>query len=204
MAMTHALNPQRSARRRLLGRGVLAAVGLVLAGCGWRVQGAYTFNKNKLLILGPGQSPLPAPRTESGRLPEDAPPIRYAQPTEGNGMAERVRRQLVRRYGVQLVESPIQADFVFRILEIRSQTDLVGFSGAGRTTERVVELVARIIAEGPDGRPLIPADTIALRRRLSFDDNQTLSGQATEQSLRDNLADDMQDRLVGRIAALAR
>lgn len=197
-----------TARRHWLGRAAawagLAGTASVLSACGWRFKGAFTFNKNKILLLGPGQTPLPTPRNEAGRVPDDTPPIRYAQPTAGDALPERVRRVLVRRYGVELVESPIQADFVFRILEIKSQTDLVGFSGAGRTTERVVELMARIIAEGPDGRPLIPVDTITLRRRLSYDDNQTLAGQATEQSLRDNLVEDMQDRLLGRIAALAR
>jgi LPS-assembly lipoprotein len=192
-------------RRRLLKKGGLA-VGLLavvsLSGCGWRIRGAgYNFGFKRIMVLAPGQGPVvdrslsEEERTKMGG--------EMAQVISGNGLAERLRRELKTRYRLQLVARIAQAEVVCRVLQINQQRLVVGFSGSGRPREIELRTSVTLRVEDPLGRSLIATDTIDLRRAISVSESEVLSTDDAEKFQINAMEEDILQQILRRLATIS-
>ena len=192
-------------RRRLLQQGGLA-VGLLaafgLSGCGWRIRGAgYNFGFKRIMVLSPGQGPVvdrslsEEERTKMGG--------EMAQAIAGNGLAERLRRELKTRYRLQLVSRIAEAEVVCRVLQINQQRLVVGFSGSGRPREIELRTAVTFRVEDPLGRSLIATDTIELRRAISVSESEVLSTDDAEKFQISAMEEDILQQILRRLATIS-
>jgi LPS-assembly lipoprotein len=192
-------------RRRLLKQGGLA-VGLLaaasLSGCGWRIRGAgYNFGFKRIMVLSPGQGPVvdrslsEEERTKMGG--------EMAQAISGNGLAERLRRELKTRYRLQLVSRIAEAEVVCRLLQINQQRLVVGFSGSGRPREIELRTAVTFRVEDPLGRSLIATDTIELRRAISVSESEVLSTDDAEKFQISAMEEDILQQILRRLATIS-
>ena len=191
-------------RRQLLGLAAWGALGLAMAGasgCGWRIRGAgYNFGFKRIMVLGPGQGPL----VDRSLSEEDLAKMggEMAQPISGNGLAERLRRELKTRYRLQLATRITQAEVVCRVLQINQQRLVVGYSGSGRPREIELRTSVTFRVEDPLGRSLIATDTIDLRRSISVSESEVLSTDDAERFQVLAMEEDILQQILRRLATI--
>jgi LPS-assembly lipoprotein len=192
-------------RRRLLKQGGLA-VGLLaaasLSGCGWRIRGAgYNFGFKRIMVLSPGQGPV----VDRSLSEEERTKLggEMAWAISGNGLAERLRRELKTRYRLQLVSRIAEAEVVCRLLQINQQRLVVGFSGSGRPREIELRTAVTFRVEDPLGRSLIATDTIELRRAISVSESEVLSTDDAEKFQISAMEEDILQQILRRLATIS-
>jgi LPS-assembly lipoprotein len=195
-----------AATRRHLLKQAVTGVGLVatlaLSGCGWRIRGAgYNFGFKRIMVLSPGQGPVvdrSLSEDERAKMGGE-----MAQAISGNGLAERLRRELKTRYRLQLVSRIAQAEVVCRILQINQQRLVVGFSGSGRPREIELRTSVTFRVEDPLGRSLIATDTIDLRRAISVSESEVLSTDDAEKFQISAMEEDILQQILRRLATIS-
>lgn len=206
--------PTTAGRRTLLMAGGALGLGL-LSGCGFRVRGGgLNFGFDRILVLGPDQSNAePGAQTgrpaasASGSVTAPATPAnqrQFAQPVTGNGLVERLRRELSSRYKRTLAGGFEDAEVVIRITSIQSERLVVGYSGSGRPREIELRRALSFRAEDAAGRSLIPPDTLELRRTVSISESDVLASDDAERFQTTAMENDLLQQLLRRIAAIRR
>ena len=162
-------------RRHLLPRlAVLASLG-VLAGCGFRLRGSYTFRFSSL-YLATSTSPV----SQDLRLTLEGAGVRV--------LNERMPRE--------------QADVVLELLGEQRQRVVVGRSASGQVREMQLRIVMRFRVFTPQGVELIADTELAQQRDISYNEAQALAKEGEEALLFRDMQSDLVQQLMRRLAAV--
>jgi len=168
-------------RRSLL----LSAPVLLLAGCGFRLRQAPTFDFASLRIAG----------------------------LEGNAVATELRSEL-RLNGLRAVNGtdpvppPVDGvpapgpDVILTVLTDQYERAAVGQTAAGQIRELQLRTRFRFRLRSSDGRDLIEDTEILIERELSFNETVALSKAAEESRLYADMTSDIVQQVVRRLAAV--
>jgi LPS-assembly lipoprotein len=157
-------------RRTLL----LAAPGLLLAGCGFRLRGSHQFSFNSIQ-LGFGR------RSEIGN---------------------EVRRQLFASPGLQVVESEKDAQVVLEILEDSISRTASASTAAGQVREIAVHARLHFRLRTPDGRELLGVTQLGASQAISYNETYALGKESEEAEVLQDLRADLVMQLMRRLAAV--
>ena len=155
---------------------VLSAA-LLLAGCGFRLQGA-------------------------SELPEGLDRVHVATRDELSAFAVELFRGL-ERSGAQRAASAGEADAVVRITADRTGRRVLSVSA--RNTPQEFEIFYEVeYSIDAGGKPVVPPQRLALTRNISFAESQLLAKDREEEILRDAMARDLADLVLRRLESLPR
>lgn len=152
--------------RRALGASLLAAV--VVTGCGFKLRGSQTFAFERIAIT----------------------------PDPGGAIAQALRSAFGRTVQVVPADAPAQrAQVVLHVLSEKRDKVVVGSNASGQVREFQLRLRVQFSASTPQGKELLPIDSIALQRDFSYNESAALAKE-TEEAL---LFRDMQNDIVAQI-----
>lgn len=160
---------------RRLSLTVGLATALLLAGCGFRLQGASV-------------------------LPEGIDSVHVVARDELSAFAVELFRGL-ERAGAQRAATPAEADAVVRVTLDRTGRRVLSVSA--RNTPQEFEIFYQVeysIARG--GEEVVPPQRLELTRNISFDERLLLAKDREEEILRDAMARDLADLVLRRIESL--
>lgn len=165
-------------------RGIVASglglLALWLAGCGFQLRGPV----------------------------EWPPPLRvlYIQTQTGVGLPPgAVSRRLpmvLADSGITVTRDPTQASAILTLLHDESGRRVVAADPQDIKREYYLVFSIGYQLTLPDGKVLIPAESLNVQRELLFDENRVLGFEAAQDTLIDNMADDLAWQLVRRLQAL--
>jgi LPS-assembly lipoprotein len=159
-------------RSRLVASLALA----LLAGCGFRLQGA------------------------AEALPEDLGRVYVATRDDLTPFAVELRRGLDRNE-VQMAPSAGEADAVIRVRVDRATRRVLAVSSRNTPTEFEIQYVVEYSVER-GGEEAVPAQRLELTRNFSFDQGELLAKGHEEDILREAMARDLADLVLRRLATL--
>lgn len=165
----------RPPRRTALLATALAAGGVVLGGCGFRLREPPRLAFDRLMLAGF------APRS----------PLEAA-----------LRRALAGQ--VRFVDTPAEADLVLRALAEARERSVAASTAAGQVRELQLRLRVSVRADAPDGRVRMAPVTLRLVRELRTTETAALAKAAEEEALYRAMLDDVVGQLLHRLAALQR
>ncbi len=154
---------------------LLACATLVLAGCGFHLQGA---------------SPLP----------EGSRKVRIVTADEVTPFAVELRRA-VERSGGTVVATTAEAETVLRILRDRSGRRVLSVSASNTPQEYEIFYVVEYSVERA-GKEVLEAQPLEMLRNMSFDEAQLLAKDREEAILREAMARDLALLVVRRLESL--
>lgn len=163
----------RPPRRTALLAMALAAGGVVLGGCGFRLREPPRLAFDRLMLAGF------APRS----------PLEAA-----------LRRALADQ--VRFVDTPAEADLVLRALAEARERSVAASTAAGQVRELQLRLRVSVRADAPDGRVRMAPVTLRLVRELRTTETAALAKAAEEEALYRAMLDDVVGQLLRRLAAL--
>ncbi len=166
------------ASRRGLLRCLLGAValgGAALSGCGFQLRRPPELPFKRICVMG----------------------WRLSSP-----LAEELRRQLLARPGVQLLEAPLGADVVLQILEdVRDEVVAVS-SAYGQVRELTLRQRLRFSARTPAGQSLMGPTELSMQRDMSYNETDALAKEHEAAMLYRAMSDDLAAQVVRRLASL--
>jgi LPS-assembly lipoprotein len=111
-------------------------------------------------------------------------------------------RRALRSSGVQIVQTPEEAEMQLEIMEERTEKNILSLSGGGKVRE--YELFYRVTYRWrPAGSELWgPAQSIEQRRDYSYDDTQTLAKEGEEARLYNDMRSDAAREIMRRLNAV--
>lgn len=150
----------------------IIALALALGGCGFQLRGSAQLPFTTLHVEGAGNSPF------------------------GNEL-----RRSLRANNARLVPEAAKADATLQILTELREKHILSLGGGGRVRE--YQLRYRIVYRVLDGKrsELLPMNEIALKRDITFNDNEALAKEAEEALLYRDMELDAVQQLVRRLAA---
>lgn len=155
---------------------LLACLALaLLAGCGFRLQGAES-------------------------LPEDLGRVYVSTRDDLTPFAVELRRGLERN-GAGLAPSAGEADAVIRVRTDRSSRRVLAVSARNTPTEFEIQYVVQYSVDR-GGQEVVPEQRLELTRNFSFDESQLLAKGHEEDVLREAMARDLADLVLRRLASL--
>jgi LPS-assembly lipoprotein len=154
---------------------LLACATLLLAGCGFHLQGA---------------SPLP----------EGSRKVRIITADEVTPFAVELRRA-VERSGGTVVATTAEAETVLRILRDRSGRRVLSVSASNTPQEYEIFYIVEYSVERA-GKEVLEAQPLEMLRNMSFDDAQLLAKDREEAILREAMARDLALLVVRRLESL--
>ncbi len=162
-------------RRHLLPRlAALASLG-ILAGCGFRLRGSYTFRFRTLYMA-----------------------------TTSSPVAEELRLAL-EGAGVQVLDPRMprdKADVALDFLGEQRQRVIVGRSAGGQIRELQLRISVRVRLTTPDGLEVIPETELTQQRDISYNESQALAKEAEEALLYRDMQADLVQQLMRRLAVV--
>ncbi len=162
-------------RRSLLSSiPALASLG-VLAGCGFRLRGPYTFRFSSL-YLATSTSPV----AQDLRLSLESAGVRV--------LNERMVRE--------------QADVVLELLGEQRQRVVVGRSATGQVREMQLRILMRFRLFTPQGVELIAGTELTQQRDISYTETQALAKEGEEALLFSDMQSDLVQQLMRRLAVI--
>jgi LPS-assembly lipoprotein len=147
----------------------------LLAGCGFRLQGAES-------------------------LPKDLGRVYVSARDDLSPFAVELRRALERNDAV-LAPSAGEADAVIRVRIDRSNRRVLAVSARNTPTEFEIQYVVEYSVDR-GGQEAVPAQRLELARNFSFDESQLLAKGHEEDVLREAMARDLADLVLRRLASL--
>ncbi len=162
-------------RRALLSSLAAAASLSVLAGCGFRLRGSYTF-RFRSLYLARSTSPV----SQDLRLSLEGAGVRV--------LDERMARE--------------QADVVLELLGEQRQRVVVGRSATGQVREMQLRILMRFRLFTPQGVELIPETELTQQRDISYNEAQALAKEGEEALLFRDMQADLVQQLMRRLAVV--
>lgn len=158
-------------------RAFAAALMLALAGCGFHLRGQFT-------------------------IPTELLPI-HVSADGGSRVAEELRRMLIRN-GVQLADDPAAAKSEITILDENRQRRVLTVSAdTGQVDEYELRYTTDWILRetGEDQRPLLGRETVESLRDYTYDPTAVLAKQSEQETLVENMQQDVALRILSRIQA---
>ncbi|MEZ5626516.1 MAG: LPS assembly lipoprotein LptE [Rhodocyclaceae bacterium] len=113
----------------------------------------------------------------------------------------RIARQLEIN-GVVITERLQEAEVSIRILNVRREREILSLNRAGKAREYRLFTTLSYAVERADGTTLRPAERIAVRRDITYDDTQLLAKDQEEAMLYRDMEDDIAQQLIRRLAAI--
>ena len=153
-----------------------ALVLALLAGCGFRLQGA------------------------AEALPEDLGRVYISTRDDLTPFAVELRRGLDRN-GVSMAPSAGEADAVIRVRIDRATRRVLAVSARNTPTEFELQYVVEYSVDR-GGEEAVPAQRLELTRNFSFDQGELLAKGHEEDILREAMARDLADLVLRRLATL--
>ena len=155
-----------TASRRTLVAVVLASG--TLGACGFKLRGSQSFAFSRIAIT----------------------------PTPGGAVVQELRRSFGGSVQVLSPGTPVtQAQVVLHVPSEQRDKVVVGNNASGQVRELQLRLRVQFNLSTPQGKVLLPSDSIALQRDLSYNESAALAKE-TEEAL---LYRDMQSDIVGQI-----
>jgi LPS-assembly lipoprotein len=157
-------------RRRLL----VAALGLGLAGCGFRLRGEQAIALRTIYLAVPPNSPVGA----------------------------EIARNLRAAGDVTLVNDRKQAQGIVELLGETRDREVLAVNAQGRAREFTLRLSTRFRVVAPDGTELLAPTTLSARRDISINDADILAREQEEGLLYRDMQSDIVRQMINRIAAI--
>ncbi len=166
---------QRSvgATRRIFGWIALLGCALVLSACGFQLRGSSEYAFHRLYISGGGQM-----ATDISRY------IRYGSK------------------GTVVVTNPKDADARLEIVNSTNSRTAVSLDSTGQAREYEMRSAFTFQLVTPDGRPIIPLNTIRLTRNLPYSDSETTARDTEAALLNRDMQKDAVDQIIRRMEAV--
>jgi LPS-assembly lipoprotein len=148
---------------------MLAATALLLASCGFHLRGQANLPFESIYIVG--------------------------SPTFTTPLARAVRAGS----GTRISTNPKEADVTLQILGEARERSILSLSGAGRVQELQLRYRVNFRLTNKDGRELIAADEILLKRDLLYSDSDVLGKEQEEALLYRDMQTDAVQQVVRRL-----
>ena len=152
---------------------VVAALALVLAGCGFHLRGDATYTFHTIFV-----NPAGAPT-----------------------LAAELRRALAANGSATLVTDPKDADVILDIPLVADDKEVLTLSGAGSVREYLLIKRVQFRLHDRDGNEWLPPGEISLRRTFSFSESEVLARDTQEQRLLKEMQTDAVQQIVRRLQA---
>ncbi|MDH4190634.1 MAG: LPS assembly lipoprotein LptE [Betaproteobacteria bacterium] len=152
--------------------GVVFAVLLTSAGCGFQLRGTANLPFESLYI-----------------------------PSPGSGIALELKRNIQAGTGTRVVDSATQARAVLEFTSETREKDILSLTGGGRVREFRLRYRVGFRVYDPSGTALVPDSSIELTREMTFNDAAILPKEAEEQLLYRDMQADMAQQIVRRLSA---
>ena len=150
-------------------------VGLVLAGCGFKLRGSQSFAFSTIAVM----------------------------PNPGGPVAVELRRSFGSAVRVLEPDAPItQAQVVLDILQEQREKIVVGVSSTGQVREFQLRIRVKFRVRTPQGKELVPDAEILQQRDISFTESAALAKEAEESLLYRDMQSDIVQQLMRRLAAV--
>lgn len=154
-------------------RNILLACSLcALAACGFQLRGMMDFGFKKV----------------------------YMQ--QSSSVLTKELRRSLRSSGVEIVQTPEEAEMLLEIMEERTEKNILSLSGGGKVRE--YELFYRVTYRWREASSELwgPAQSIEQRRDYSYDDTQTLAKEGEEARLYNDMRSDAAREIMRRLNAV--
>lgn len=144
---------------------------LLIAGCGFQLRGAANLPFESL----------------------------YVQAPVGSQFAQQFKRVVAASSSTKIVDDPKAAEATLVLVSETREKSILSLSGAGRVSEFQLRyrIIYRMINKA--GAEIIPSTEIALKRDLSFNDQDTLSKESEEALLFRDMQSDAVQQLLRRL-----
>jgi LPS-assembly lipoprotein len=156
-------------------RNILLACSLfALAACGFQLRGMTDFGFKKV----------------------------YLQQSQSSSVLAKELRRSLRSSGVEIVQTPEEAEMLLEIMEERTEKNILSLSGGGKVRE--YELFYRVTYRWREASSELwgPAQSIEQRRDYSYDDTQTLAKEGEEARLYNDMRSDAAREIMRRLNAV--
>ncbi|WP_169835034.1 LPS assembly lipoprotein LptE [Pandoraea oxalativorans] len=159
--------------RRVFGWIALLGCALTLSACGFQLRGASEYAFHRLYISGGGSMGVDISRY-----------IRYGSK------------------GTVVVTNPADADARLEIVNVTNSRMAVSLDANGQAREYEMRSAYTFQLVTPDGRPIIPLNTIRLVRNLPYSDNETTARDSEAALLNRDMQKDAVDQIIRRMEAV--
>jgi len=163
--------------KRRLFAGLLCALLLALAGCGFGLRQPYNFAFSSLYS---GVAPTSPMGVELKRQLQSSGQLEY--------ITDAARQQ--------------EAQAVLDILSEQRVKTVVGVSATGQVREFQLRLTLKFRLRTPQGKEIIPETELVQQRSLSYDEAYALAKETEEAILYRNMQSDMVQQILRRLAAI--
>lgn len=162
-------------RRSLLRWGVLAAAGLALGGCGFKLRGQQRYAFSRIAI----------------------------QPNPGAGVALELRRSLGPAVQVLAPGVPLtQAQLVLDVSGEQRERVVVGVNASGQVRELQLRLRVQLYLRNARGQEIIDGDELLQERDVTYNESLALAKEAEEALLYRDMQTDIVQQILRRLAAV--
>ena len=168
-------SPPRRKRLRVLALTSVAALALLLGGCGFHLRGDVTYAFHSLYLNAPPGDPL-------------TPELHRA----------------IAAAGTHLVDSPAAADVVLDVTGIADDKEVLSLSGGGRVREFLLVKSLTIALHDNHGREWLPTAQLSVRRSYTFNEAEVLAREAQEVRLLKEMQTDIVQQIIRRLQAAQR
>lgn len=159
-------------RRRLITTGL---VGWLLAGCGFKLRGNQSFAFSRIAVT----------------------------PDPGGAVAQELRRSFGGAVQVLATNVPItQAQVVLNMPTEQRDKVVVGSNASGQVREFQLRLRVQFSLTTPQGKALLPSDSIALQRDFSYNESAALAKETEEVLLYRDMQSDIVQQIMRRLATV--
>lgn len=125
----------------------------------------------------------------------------HIQATSGSQFANQLRRTIINGSQTRVVDNPKEAQATVQLLGEAREKSILSLSGGGRVREYQLRYRVSYRVVGRDNRETIARTEIALRRDLSYNDNDTLSKESEEALLYRDMQSDAVSQLMRQLQA---
>lgn len=157
--------------RTIAAAALLAALGAILAGCGFQLRGQASLPFSSLYV--PGSSPL----------------------------AVELKRNVIASTRTRLADREREAQAILGFTHEVREKVILSFNTSGLVREFQLRYRVGFRVHDPKGRDFVSASEIQLTRDISFNDAQVLAKESEEQLLYRDMQADMVQQIIRRLAA---
>jgi len=159
-------------RRALLAAAVTTGA---LAGCGFKLRGSQSYAFTRIAIT----------------------------PNPGGAVAQELRRSFGGTVQVLPVDAPLtQAQVVLNVPVEQHEKSVVGTNASGQVRELQLHLRVQFSLHTPQGKVLLPSDSIALQRDFSYNESAALAKETEEGLLYRDMQSDIVAQILRRLATV--
>lgn len=102
----------------------------------------------------------------------------------------------------KLANNPKEAEVILSAISEKKNKDYLSLNAQGRVREYSLDYILEFTARTPQGKILIEPTKLALRRTMTYNDNEALSKENEELMLYKDMQFDMAHQLLRRLSAI--